>query len=107
MSEETLSKIESLQKTTITLSTVLIQNILANLLLGGSLSMLWGLISSIQVIMHTFLFNVSLPQNAQIFCSKFMFIASFNLIPTDTIFDKFFGLRETEPPSWNFRELGY
>jgi len=107
ISAKALKQVEMLQTATLTLTTVLIQNLVANLLIGGSLSLLWGLISSIQVIMHTFLFNVALPQNAQLFCSKFMFIASFNLIPTDPIFDKLFALRDTEPPSTSYVELGY
>jgi len=85
----------------------ILPNIVLNLLLSGSLSTLWGLINSIQIIMHTFLFNLRLPQNAQVFCSKFMFIASFNLIPTDRILDWMFNLSPSDPVTSNYSELGY
>ena len=69
--------------------------------------MLWGMISSIQMILHSFLLNIRLPSNAQLLCSKFMLIASFNVIPTDLILDKMFDLKQDEPPTYNYEALGY
>lgn len=69
--------------------------------------MLWGMISSTQMILHTFLFNIRLPSNAQLLCSKFIYIASFNLIPTDTIYNKIFVIEQTQPLTDNFNALGY
>ena len=40
-------------------------------------------------------------------CSKFMMIASFNLVPTDRIIDKMFTFAKTQPPTWNYSQLGY
>lgn len=55
------------------------------------------------------LFNQKLPANAGIFFGVIMTIASFDVIPTDTIYDSYLSLKQDDPGpiSQNFEALGY
>ena len=59
-----------------------------NLVLGSSLSLLWGLINSLQLVTHFPLANVPYPDNAAIYFGALLELASFDLIPTDWAEDK-------------------
>ena len=54
-----------------------------NILLAGSLSLLWGLINSLQLVTHFPLTNVIFPSNAKTYYGVMLEIASFDMIPTD------------------------
>ena len=58
-----------------------------NLLLAGSLSLLWGLINSLQLVTHFPLCNVIFPENAKMYYGIMYEIGNFDLIPTDDIED--------------------
>jgi hypothetical protein len=47
-------------------------NVVINLIVGGLLSELWGMINSLQIIMHTLLFRIDLPVNAEQLSMVFM-----------------------------------
>ena len=56
-----------------------------NILLAGSLSLLWGLINSLQLVTHFPLINVIFPTNAKTYFGVMFEIANFDLIPTDDL----------------------
>jgi len=60
-------------------------NVVINILLSGSLAVLWGLINSLQIVAHFTLFVVRFPDNAQICYDLMLSLATFKIIPTDDI----------------------
>ena len=57
---------EAVKETILTLSiATLCTNFVLNVLLGGLLSELWAMINSLQLIVHTQLFRISFPANAE------------------------------------------
>ena len=56
-----------------------------NILLAGSLSLLWGLINSLQLVTHFPLTNVIFPKNAKTYFSVMFEIGNFDLIPTEQL----------------------
>ena len=56
-----------------------------NLLLASSLSLLWGLINSLQLVAHFPLLNVDIPVNAQIYFEVMLEVATFDLVPTEGV----------------------
>ena len=60
-------------------------NFVVNLILGGLLNELWGMINSLQLIVHTLLFRINFPANAEQLIAIFMSVASFNVVPTEVL----------------------
>ena len=58
-----------------------------NLLLAGSLSLLWGLINSLQLVTHFPFCNVIFPDNAKMYYGIMYEIGNFDMIPTDGLED--------------------
>jgi len=56
-----------------------------NLLLNASLSLLWTLLNSLQIIVHIPLINLNFPSNAMSVSLFFMAIANFDIIPHEDI----------------------
>jgi len=56
-----------------------------NILLAGSLSLLWGLINAMQFVTNFPLLNVAYPENAKMWYDCMSQIASFSVIPTDQV----------------------
>lgn len=52
-----------------------------NIALATSLSLLWGMINTVQIIIYMPLMNVDFPPNAVFFYSFITDIAQFNIIP--------------------------
>jgi hypothetical protein len=48
------------------------------------------------------LFSVNLPHNAGVFFGFIMQIAAFDILPTDSFYDTYFNIQETEPINSNF-----
>lgn len=65
----------------------LVSNFSINLLLSGSMSLLWGLLHSTQILAHFPLINIMMPQNADMLFTILMKIATFDLIPTEAVID--------------------
>ena len=56
-----------------------------NLALAGSLSVLWGLINSLQLVTHFPMTNLTFPINAKTYYSALLEISSFDMIPTEDL----------------------
>ena len=56
-----------------------------NIVLAGSLSLLWGLINSLQLVTHFPLTNITFPMNAKTYFSVMFEIGNFDLIPTEQL----------------------
>ena len=59
-----------------------------NILLASSLSLLWGLINSMQLVTHFPLLNYRWPYSASIIFGQLYELATLDLIPTDWAEDK-------------------
>jgi len=59
-----------------------------NIALSGSLQLLWGMVNTLQIIVHMPLVEVAMPQNALLLSSFLNSLASFDVLPTDFITDK-------------------
>ena len=68
-------------------STAIISNFLINLLISGSLNLLWGMINCLQIISHFPLVNVLVPANCQLLFGIMVKIATFDVIPVDGIME--------------------
>ena len=65
----------------------LVGNFVVNLLLSGTMSLIWGLLHSMQIIAHFPLINVMMPTNAHILFKILIKIATLDLIPTELFLD--------------------
>lgn len=63
-------------------------NLAINLLLSGSLVVLWGLINTLQVVAHFPLLVVNVPMNAKVYNDMLLDLATFNFIPKEQINEK-------------------
>lgn len=63
---------------------IMIGNFVMNIILSGSLQFLWGMINTLQLIVHFPLFRLKFPANAQFMYQIIIDIANFQLIPEDT-----------------------
>mmetsp|Transcript_39890 Transcript_39890/g.29426 ORF Transcript_39890/g.29426 Transcript_39890/m.29426 type:complete len:103 (+) Transcript_39890:99-407(+) len=78
------------------MKTVVIGNAILNIVLSSSLSLLWGMINALQIIVNIPLFTISFPANAKMFYSFIVSIATFDIIPMDKIEEKFFSFTKTD-----------
>ena len=60
-------------------------NFIANVLVAGSLTTLWGLVNSMQLMTHFPLTNIHYPINAAIWYSALYQLAAFDLVETDKL----------------------
>ena len=82
-------------------------NAFLNLLLSASLNYLWSMINTLQIILYMPLFKLSVPGNVGAFYNFLMMIASFDIIPTQKIYD-YFGWHDVQNKlSQNFVDEGY
>ena len=58
-----------------------------NLLLSSTMTFLWGLLNSLQVVSHFPLINILMPANAHYTFETFMLLATFQTIPTGDILE--------------------
>ena len=68
-------------------STAILSNFIINILLSGSLNLLWGMINCIQIVSHFPLINVLVPANCKFVFSIMVKIATFDVIPVDGIME--------------------
>lgn len=66
-------------------NTIVVGNVVVNLFLSGSLSLLWGMINALQIIANIPLLQVMMPANAKSFYTFIINIANFKIIDTDMI----------------------
>jgi len=67
------------------ISTMVYGGLAVNLALSASLSMLWGMLNLMQLLVKFPLLNITLPQNAVIFYTIINDLANFDIIPTEKI----------------------
>ena len=68
---------------------------------------MFSAIKKLQIITHMLCVNLSIPAATQIYFSYLLDICSFSFLPTDEIFGFVFDLREVDPSSINFDQVGY
>ena len=51
--------------------------------------MLWGLLNAIQIITHLPLYTIMFPGNAELLFKLIIYIAQFDIIPVEPIYDLF------------------
>ena len=87
--------------------TVMLGNAVVNIALSGSLNQLWGMINSLQIVVHTPLVDVSFPENAKLVYKQMILVATFDVLPTDDWFPEWFDLPEADSFSESFADLNY
>eukprot|EP00347_Sterkiella_histriomuscorum_P009028 403342805 len=76
-----------------------------NIAMSASLQMLWGMINTVQMIVHMPLINIDFPANTMLFYSLLFEISNFQLVPSDDINTQIFDFSETEDTQQNFQLL--
>lgn len=73
---------------------------IVNTLISGSLSQLWGMINSMQILVHLGIFNVDFPINAQIVNENIVTVATFEIpkLNVDDMFGTVVSLPEDDAP---------
>lgn len=82
-------------------------NIILNLFLGTTLQYIWGMINCLQLIVNIPLMGIQMPANVVFFYSILINFVTFNIIPTDEMFNKTFDFYSTDYYNTKFNELGY
>ena len=57
-----------------------------------SMQLLWGMVNTLQLIIHMNMLSVLMPANVQLFFSLIVDIVNFKIVPTDKIITAIFGL---------------
>ena len=89
------------------MNSLVILNFALSFAMQVSLSLLWGMINCLQLFVHLPLLNISFPPNANMFMTKLIDVASFDMFPMDHIKGLFFNFTETEPLNDRIKELRY
>ena len=91
------------------MNAVALGNVVASAFMSVSMNLLWGMVNTLQLIIHLPLISVYFPQNCQLFFSFIVDIVNFSLIPTDKIMNKIFSFKNStsEAMGNNFKSLGY
>ena len=82
-------------------------NYLMSLLFSNLIQLLWGVINTLQLIMLTVLFTVSMPINSHNIMIELLKITNLDMIDTNWILQKIMTLEETPPFSQTFGNAGY
>ena len=82
-------------------------NFVVNLVMSGSMSQIWGMVESLQVVSHLHLFDVKTPGNVQSFMVFFNEITDFEVLPAEEWTDSMLYAPESVPPSLNFQQAGH
>ena len=87
---------------------ILASNAVINIFLQGSLNQVWGMINNLQMIIHAPLINIQFPGNAFMLYEVMITVATFDILPSETILPAMFpDLDEEEAFSDQFERLGY
>ena len=73
------------------------------------MQLLWGMVNTLQLIIHMPLLQVYFPPNCEYFFTFIVDIVSFSLIPIDKILNKVFAFKNvtSDAMSQSFKGLGY
>jgi len=80
----------------------MITNVLANILLGESMTKVWDMLEGLQVVYHLPLFKVKSPGNVNTFNSFFSEIGGFNFVDVVDYTQYYLYLPETDALTLNF-----
>jgi len=67
------------------MNSVMYGNMALQIFMGSSLSLLWGMVNTLQLIANIPLFNLKFPSNIQFLFSILMTMANLEIIPVDDI----------------------
>jgi len=79
---------------------------LVQLLLAGSLQLLWGMVNTLQIIVQMPLINIALPPNAMMLSSSLVSLASFGFLPINDINTHLFGMKSEPEKKRRFKDVG-
>lgn len=88
-------------------NSVNVGNVILNTVLSASLNQIWSMINTQQLIVLMPLFNVNIPPNAAVFFGILMSIASFDILPTDKFYAKYFPQNDSGAINDNFNAVGF
>jgi hypothetical protein len=73
------------------------------------MSMVWGAVNNLQLIVHFPLMSLGLPSNVSYFLGMLIDLINFKIIPTDKILEKVFKLKKSaeDTTSGVLTSLGY
>ena len=73
---------------------------IVNTIISGSLAQLWGMINSMQILVHMGIFNVDFPANSKLVTNSIMMVATFDIpmVNVDDLVPEDIGLPEEESP---------
>ena len=85
---------------------VVIGNLILSVFLSGALGTMYSMINSLQMLMSYSYLVVPLPANVTMVMVQINTIASFDYLPTDTLFGYIFEFSEAEMPFATFQAMG-
>ena len=84
----------------------MVGNFALNLLMSSSMSALWGMLNTLQILIHLPIFSIPIPLNAMVFYSSIISITQFDLVPTDFFNELFFDFdSKDEALNQNFNSM--
>ena len=88
------------------ISSLLVGNFVLNILMSSSMSALWGMINSLQILIHLPIFSIPIPLNARLFYAAIIAVTQFDVLPTDTINKWLFEFEDSEEEqNENFKNM--
>ena len=81
-------------------------NLFFNLLIGGSMQQLWGMIRALQMIVLSALMNVNYPPHTVIFFKTCMIFAQMDIINGEGMYEEYMTFKETPPINAKFEMYG-
>ena len=82
-------------------------NFCVNILVTGSLGLIWAMIEGLQVVSHMALFKIKSPGNVSAFNQFFAELASFDYFDLRMVTMDLFYFPEMDPISLNFQNFGF
>ena len=82
-------------------------NLAFNILVSGSLTMIWSMIEGLQIVNHLPLFSVKSPGNVNFFNKFVMELTGFNFVDTEDLTEYLLYFPEMDAMSVNFQNAGY
>lgn len=77
-----------------------------NFFLASSLAVLWGLLNSLQLIVHLPLFAISIPENVKRYYVVLYDLATFDIVPSESIYSFLDSLFSNSSDGEDFNLLG-
>ena len=68
-------------------STAIVGNFVINVVLSGTMNLLWGMLHAMQMLSYLPLINVMMPANALIMFQVMIRISNFEIIDTEAVID--------------------